>query len=169
MCYDLLKPYTKKQSPTTMLYNDFLNSDELEAYAKAINSRSKREQISAESLRHRILESAGKCDWCTVSLVQQEFEIDHIIALSSGGSNSSENLALACPDCNRSKASKHPARFAQETFARTGIMTPLLQRVLNYYEAEARVQKSLFDTAEEKPKFSEKPSTDEPPPYIWKK
>jgi hypothetical protein len=153
-----------------MLYNDFLNPDELEAYAKAINSRSKREQISAESLRHRILESAGKCDWCTVSLVQQQFEIDHIIALSSGGSNSSENLALACPDCNRSKASKHPARFAQETFARTGIMTVLLKRVLDYYEAEARVQKSLFDSAEDAPpKFSDTPNHDEPPPYVWKK
>jgi hypothetical protein len=153
-----------------MLYNDFLNPDELEAYAKAINSRSKREQISAESLRHRILESAGKCDWCTVSLVQQQFEIDHIIALSSGGSNSSENLALACPDCNRSKASKHPARFAQETFARTGIMTVLLKRVLDYYEAEARVQKSLFDSTEEAPpKFSDTPRNDEPPPYVWKK
>jgi hypothetical protein len=152
-----------------MRYSDFLDPNELEAYAQAINSRSKQASISAESLRHRILESAGKCDWCAVSLIEQSFEIDHIIALSSGGSNSPENLALACPDCNRSKAAKHPARFAQETFARTGIMTPLLQRVLAYYEAEARVQKSLFDTAEEAPKLNEKPSHDEPPPYIWKK
>jgi hypothetical protein len=152
-----------------MLYNDFLDPEELEAYARNINSRSKREQISAESLRHRILESAGKCDWCTFSLLGQSFEIDHIIALSVGGSNTPENLALACPDCNRGKSAKHPARFAQETYARTGIMTPLLKRVLDYYEAEARVQKSLFDSAEAAPKLSEKPDHDEPPPYIWKK
>jgi hypothetical protein len=157
-----------------MIYNDFLDENELEAYAQAINSRAKQARkegrISRISLRDRILESGGKCDWCAISILQQSFEIDHLIALSSGGANAAENLAVACPDCNRSKSAKHPARFAQETYARTGIMTPLLRRVLDYYQTEASVQKSLFKMPEEiRPKLIDEPIDDEPPPYIWGK
>lgn len=152
-----------------MIYDDFLNDDALAAYAQALNSRAKQNSLTASSLRDRILESAGKCDWCGVSVLLKEFEIDHIIALSSGGSHSPENLALACPDCNRSKASKHPARFAQETYARTGIMTPLLRRVLDYYQTEASVQKSLFESDSAEAQSHEKGLDDEPPPYVWKR
>jgi hypothetical protein len=157
-----------------MIYNDFLDNDELEAYAQTINSRAKQGnqlgRVTRDSLRDRILESAGKCDWCANSILQKAFEIDHLIAFSSGGSNTAENLVVACPDCNRSKSAKHPARFAHETYARTGIMTPLLRRVLDYYQSEATVQKSLFDSPkEEAPKFIDDSLDDEPPPYIWKK
>jgi hypothetical protein len=157
-----------------MIYNDFLNDDELGTYVQAINSRAKQSmqpgRVTVVSLRDRILESAGKCDWCAISILQQSFEIDHLIALSTGGANAADNLAVACPNCNRSKSAKHPARFAQETYARTGIMTPLIQRVLAYYEIEANVQKSLFDKPQEAPpKLIDDSRDDEPPPYIWVK
>jgi hypothetical protein len=157
-----------------MLYSDFLDNDELESYAQTINSRAKLNnqlgRVSIESLRDRILESAGKCDWCADSILQKNFEIDHLIALSGGGSNTTENLVVACPDCNRSKSAKHPARFAHETYARTGIMTTLLRRVLDYYQSEATVQKSLFDTPKEAPpKLPNEPIDDDPPPYVWGK
>jgi hypothetical protein len=155
-----------------MIYTDFLDDDELNSYAQAINSRAKALQkagrITVEILRDRIYASGGKCDWCTVSLVKLPFEVDHIISLGFGGGNDGDNLAVACPDCNRAKASKHPARFAQETYARTGNMTLLLQRVLDFYNVEATVQKSLFDSADDKPTII-LPDTinDDPPPYIW--
>lgn len=152
-----------------MLYNDFLDDEALRLYTQSLNSRSKQGQITIESLRDRILESAGKCDWCAVSILQQSFELDHLIALSKGGNNTADNLVVACPDCNRSKASKHPARFAQETYARTGIMTPVLRRVLDFYQAEAAVQKSLFGSSEETASLSERGRDDEPPPYVWGK
>jgi hypothetical protein len=155
-----------------MIYSDFLDDDELNTYAQAINSRAKALQkngrITVAILRDRIYASGGKCDWCTVSIVKLPFEVDHIISLGTGGGNDSDNLAVACPECNRAKASKHPARFAQETYARTGNMTLLLQRVLDFYNVEAAVQKSLFDSAEDKPTIIPPDNlTDDIPPYIW--
>jgi hypothetical protein len=155
-----------------MIYSDFLDDNELNTYAQAINSRAKALQkngrITVAILRDRIYASGGKCDWCTVSILKQPFEVDHIISLGTGGGNDSDNLAVACPDCNRAKASKHPARFAQEIYARTGNMTVLLQRVLDFYNVEAVVQKSLFDSAEDTPTIIPPDNlNDDPPPYIW--
>jgi len=155
-----------------MIYSDFLDDDELKAYAQSINSRAKGRnksgQILIAHLRDRIYDSGGKCEWCALSIVGQAFEVDHILSLSNGGDNTVDNLAVACPDCNRSKASKHPARFAQETYARTGTMTPLLKRVLDSYDMEARVQQSFFDTDNDSATIeSLDDSPDDPPPYVW--
>jgi hypothetical protein len=47
-------------------------------------------------------------------------------------------------------------------------MTLLLQRVLDFYNVEATVQKSLFDSAEDKPTIIPPDNiNDDPPPYIW--
>jgi HNH endonuclease len=160
-----------------MIYDDFLDDDELKTYVQSINSRAKalkkKGRVTVFSLRHRIYDSGGKCEWCTVSIVKKPFEVDHIVSLSSDGDNEEDNLAVACPNCNRIKATKHPARFAQEIYARTGIMTPLLQRILDDYDIEATVQKSLFDTLDtdkNTPTISpHDDSDDDPPPYIWGK
>lgn len=157
-----------------MIYDDFLDDDELKTYVQSINSRAKalkkKGRVTVFSLRHRIYDSGGKCEWCTVSIVKQAFEVDHIISLSSGGNNEEDNLAVACPTCNRIKATKHPARFAQEIYARTGKMTPLLQRVLDEYDIEATVQKSLFGNDDDTPIITPHDvSDDDPPPYIWGK
>lgn len=157
-----------------MIYSDFLDQDELKQYARSINQRAKSlgkpGLITASDLRTRIYESGGKCEWCATTIVREPFEVDHIISLSSGGSNTPNNLAVACPPCNRAKSSKHPARFSQETFARTGIMTPLLQFVLDHYQIEAATQKSLFDITEDESDSSsatDHPASDDPPPYRW--
>jgi 5-methylcytosine-specific restriction endonuclease McrA len=155
-----------------MQYNDFLDDTELKNYMQAINSRAKglrkAGRITVAGLRNRIFDSGGKCEWCTISIVKQAFEVDHIISLGTGGKHEADNLAVACPDCNRAKASKHPAKFAQEVYARTGIITPLLQRVFDYYEVEATVQKSLFESEDEQPTITpHNDPADDPPPYIW--
>lgn len=50
--------------------------------------------------------------WCCVKL-NRRGEVDHIIALSRGGSNDRHNLQLLCSTCNRSKGAKHPIAHAQ--------------------------------------------------------
>lgn len=56
----------------------------------------------------------GKCANCGITLTKQNYEIDHIMPLSKGGSNWPANLQLLCRKCNRRKHAKHPADFARE-------------------------------------------------------
>ena len=68
--------------------------------------------IPAE-LRERVLATArGLCAYCqsAENLMGVTFELDHIIPEAAGGSTSSDNLCLSCPNCNRSKASRLTAK-----------------------------------------------------------
>lgn len=158
-----------------MNYTDFLDDNDLKALAQSMNHRAKQAnhagRLSITDLRHRIYASGGQCEWCTVSILKQPFEVDHIIAIVRGGSNLPENIAVSCPTCNRRKSDKHPARFAQETYARTGILTALIQRVFAYYEVEGQIQKSLFEETDDTTtvSISDETPNDDPPPYIWGK
>jgi HNH endonuclease len=60
------------------------------------------------SLRREVRERAGeRCEYCLLSELKSvvPHEPDHLIALKHGGQTTSENLALACFDCNRFKGS----------------------------------------------------------------
>ena len=60
----------------------------------------------SSKLRQEVIERAeGRCEYC---LFPQDssflsFELEHIIAEKHGGESVLENLALACPYCNRYK------------------------------------------------------------------
>lgn len=155
-----------------MIYSDFLNEAELQEYARSINVRARGAaavgEISAAALRDRILESGGRCEWCASRLVQQPFEVDHVVSLREGGRNTPDNLAIACPDCNRAKAARPPLRFAQETYARTATMTRLLRALFDQFDVEALAQRSLFDAPAPTSRSGTEPD-DEPPPYVWKR
>lgn len=131
-----------------MIYQDHLDFAALRQYASALKERAKLAgaagEVTAIMLRDRILESGGRCEWCGRNLVGAEIELDHVLSLAGGGSNTPGNLVVACPDCNRRKAQKHPARFAVEIFGETGIRTELVARVLARYRVEASRQLPLF-------------------------
>ena len=58
----------------------------------------------------------GKCAYyatCRKS-IRNGFHIDHILALSKGGSNWIRNIQLTCASCNLSKQAKHPLVFARQ-------------------------------------------------------
>lgn len=156
-----------------MNYTDFLDSDELKKLANSMNSRAitvkANGTVTLTILRDRIYTSGGKCEWCSISLVGEAFEVDHILPLNRAGTNTADNLAIACPNCNRRKSDLHPPRFAQEIYARTGIMTPLLAQLFSDYNIDPQKQKSFFDTDEEDVTSiaTEDDISDEPPPYIW--
>jgi 5-methylcytosine-specific restriction endonuclease McrA len=58
------------------------------------------------SQKRRVREQSGDCcEYCRVSQSGRlaRFHIDHIIAIKHGGTDDTENLCLACPDCNTFK------------------------------------------------------------------
>jgi len=59
--------------------------------------------------QHQIRKRANDlCEYCYTSEKWQyvKFTIDHVIPLTKGGSNTVDNLALACFHCNRHKSNK---------------------------------------------------------------
>jgi 5-methylcytosine-specific restriction endonuclease McrA len=51
------------------------------------------------------------CYWCGTS-TRKAYHVDHVIPLSLGGSDGTENIVIACPTCNCSKGAKHPMDYA---------------------------------------------------------
>lgn len=62
---------------------------------------------TAEDIQKQYTNQKGKCYYCSKK-VGKKYDVDHIIPLSKGGSNSPENLVIACPSCNRAKKDKLP-------------------------------------------------------------
>ncbi len=61
--------------------------------------------ITRSQIREIRLRAAGCCEYCWLRENMQSitFHVDHIVPVTHGGSGSSSNLCLACPDCNRAK------------------------------------------------------------------
>jgi 5-methylcytosine-specific restriction endonuclease McrA len=62
--------------------------------------------IHAQSERQK-----HRCYWCGAK-VYEHYHVDHVMPLALGGSDSPENLVIACPPCNLSKGARHPMEFA---------------------------------------------------------
>ena len=55
----------------------------------------------------------GRCAYCKVKL-GEFYHVDHITALSRGGTNDRQNLQILCQPCNQAKHALDPIRFAQK-------------------------------------------------------
>lgn len=61
----------------------------------------------------RLLElQNGRCIYCSRT-IRRKFHVDHIVALSKGGSNSASNIQLLCPPCNHRKFTRSHLDFAR--------------------------------------------------------
>lgn len=84
-------------------------------YVKAKNARRRARIIGSagtytkQDVLEMLLEQGGKCKYCPKRL--DKYHVDHIRALSRGGSNGRENLQLLCPPCNLKKSNKLPVHF----------------------------------------------------------
>ncbi|TWW38974.1 HNH endonuclease [Pseudomonas aeruginosa] len=84
-----------------------------------IYSSNRRARVRNAEGRHtasdirRIFEfQRGRCANCLIML-NSRYEIDHIVALSRGGSNWPSNIQLLCMPCNRSKHAMDPIAWKQ--------------------------------------------------------
>lgn len=53
---------------------------------------------------------SGCCYYCGISVLNN-FQVDHFIPLSRGGSNAADNIVISCPKCNFSKGNKLPSEW----------------------------------------------------------
>ena len=61
---------------------------------------------STENKRKLFGKQEGKCNSCNDYFKIQNFEVDHIIAKSKGGTDHIDNLQLLCGHCNRVKGDR---------------------------------------------------------------
>lgn len=96
-------------------------------------AKANREKVNARTRRYRtrklnapgshtgddvlkqLASQKNKCWWCSKDL-GDEWHVDHVIPLSRSGSNSPENLVIACPPCNHSKSNKLPQEWCGRLF-----------------------------------------------------
>jgi 5-methylcytosine-specific restriction endonuclease McrA len=63
----------------------------------------------SKALKQQVIDRAnGSCEFCLAQLrfSPNSFHIEHHVPLSREGTNTAENLTLACPQCNLHKATK---------------------------------------------------------------
>lgn len=81
--------------------------------ARTRNRRAKLRSVegkhTAADIREIFERQNGCCFYCKEKL--RSFEVDHYYPISKGGSNSKENLVVACKPCNGSKGNKLPQDF----------------------------------------------------------
>lgn len=126
-----------------------INNLQLAKRAKDINQRAKQNNapgiIGEMVLVELIIKSGGQCQWCGQPFEDAEdVEIEHVFPFRLNGTNQRDNLVIACTTCNRHKAEKHPAKFAQEQAAK-GIETPLIIEILSNHNIDRINQSNLFD------------------------
>ena len=81
----------------------------LRRYAR---SRGAEGTYDAEDIQRIGNRQKWKCYWCGKPS-KHDFHVDHIVPLAKGGSNSPNNLAIACPPCNRRKNATDPIEYAR--------------------------------------------------------
>lgn len=68
--------------------------------------KKKRLQITGNQRFQILQRDAFKCVYCGIPSTHTILEIDHIVPIACGGTNSPLNLAACCPDCNTAKGSE---------------------------------------------------------------
>lgn len=58
--------------------------------------------------KKRLLKTDSHCYWCSKELDSSTGTIDHMIPLSKGGTNGTDNLVLACKECNEKRKNYLP-------------------------------------------------------------
>lgn len=80
----------------------------------AILKESKMNPKQRYNKKQKLLEEYGSCCWwCKSTLLEKNLTMDHLKPRSKGGSNSLENLRLACRKCNQKRGnSLFPPKIA---------------------------------------------------------
>lgn len=88
---------------------DYVNS---QGHNRRAKIRSVEGKITRALIKLMLIEQNYKCAYCKCS-IKEKYTLDHIQALSLGGNNMYENLAMSCESCNYSKGAKDLTEWAK--------------------------------------------------------
>ena len=94
------------------------------------------------SLRELIITRAqGHCEYCQspARYSPEVFEVEHILPVASGGKTTLDNLALACPACNRYKGRRQTS-IDPLTATEVALFNPRTQRWADHFGWSADLQ-----------------------------
>ncbi len=67
-------------------------------------------ELTAQDILQMVEDQCGLCAYCEATL-EEDWEIDHMLPLSRGGSNDWSNIAAVCESCNRRKHTRTVEEF----------------------------------------------------------
>lgn len=89
-----------------------MNADKARVYEHNRRALKKgRGSLSLDIVQRLLTEQKGLCLYCKADLSETTPQIDHIMPLALGGSNTDNNVQLLCRPCNSAKGAKHPDDF----------------------------------------------------------
>lgn len=103
------------------------------------------------SLRREVIQRANnRCEYCQIQQENSFFalEIDHIIAEKHGGETISQNLSLACPECNAFKGSDIASVDWQVGEVIIGLFHPRKHNWDVHFQVDAKTGRIIPLTAE---------------------
>jgi 5-methylcytosine-specific restriction endonuclease McrA len=104
---DKIRSYQReyKQRPDVKL------RERIHAHTRRELIRQSEESFTAEDVMQHMEDQGGLCFYCLKPL--DEWTIDHKLPISRFGSNSSNNICIACPNCNYRKGAKTVEEFGR--------------------------------------------------------
>ena len=113
-----------------------------------MNKRKKQSKAEREKIYKK---TNGKCAYCGCTLPYEKMQIDHVIPLNLGGSDTEENMLAACRSCNHRKGTltvdkfRHSIEQAPQVLLRDsvtyrnacrfGVIAPTGRKVIFYFES----------------------------------
>lgn len=110
----------------------------------------RRKRLSPQERRKIYAMASGHCAYCGCELPYSNMQVDHVVSLERGGSDTLDNMLPACRSCNHYKSTltlddfrdsveRFPAVLARDSVTyknavRFGVVIPNPKRVVFYFE-----------------------------------